>query len=167
MIGQVSRNIDFYIQAMEGMISLVTDDPDVRAFFEFGGTAQPFDQQSAERTQRLLRSATDSRPEIAGMLLVKPESWPPEIQSSRGPCGGAMVRRGAPGKVCFCRDHRQKLRGLYGADDIVSLVRAVDPMEPGQSDRYATIEETSATHPGGGRLLRGRAGRRSTLRQRM
>jgi two-component system sensor histidine kinase YesM len=76
IIGQVSRNIDFYIQALEGTISIVTDDPDVRAFFDFSGSEQPYDEARAVRASRVLRSVTEAHSEIAGLLLVNVhERW--------------------------------------------------------------------------------------------
>ena len=134
LIRQVQKNIEFYVSQMEGLISVVEEDPDVRTFYDSASERGPYSPARAAGALSFMRNIADVHPEIAGMLLVNDrnmylsneiapitrdplldESWyhkasgsPTSVQLLPRPVGRNL--RGVPG---------------YSADDVVSIVKAV------------------------------------------
>jgi two-component system sensor histidine kinase YesM len=42
LIRQVTRNIEFYVREMEGVVSMLADDSNIQSFFELEGAGSPF-----------------------------------------------------------------------------------------------------------------------------
>jgi two-component system sensor histidine kinase YesM len=122
---------------MEGLISIVEEDPDVRTFYDTADRGEPFSPARAAGALGLMRNISNVHPEIAGILLVNErdmhlsnqitpvtrdplldEEWyhkasanPMRVQLLPRPVGRNL--RNTPG---------------YSADDVVSIVKAViDP----------------------------------------
>ncbi len=70
LIQQVSKNVEQSITKMEGIVSIVAENPDVRAFFGVDGASGPFTRKNADGAHRLLGTVSRANPEIAGILLV-------------------------------------------------------------------------------------------------
>jgi two-component system sensor histidine kinase YesM len=137
LIRQVTRNIEFYVRQTEGMISIVTANPDVQAFMSFEGSPQPFSEMAQASARQLLRSLSDAHPEIAGILVISADNRPlsNEIQPiTRDPLTEESWYREAVdnrGTVQLLpRPIGRNLRSSkeYSADEIVSIVKAaIDP----------------------------------------
>jgi two-component system sensor histidine kinase YesM len=136
LISQVTRNIEFYVQEMEGIISVLAEDPDVQAFLGLEGDSAPFTAAHAAGVRRLLRTVCTAHPEIAGILLVNEHdgSISNEIQPvTRDPLQQDpwyLTAIQNPGTVQLRpRPIGRNLRMGYSADDVVSIVKAVaDPI---------------------------------------
>ncbi len=135
LIRQVTRNIEFYVRETEGMISIIAENPDVQAFLAFHGTAQPFTARSREASLQLMRAISDAHPEIAGILVVSADNQPlsNEIQPvTRDPLTDESWYRIAvdkPGTVQLLPrpiGRNLKSSNEYSADDVVSIVKAVE-----------------------------------------
>jgi len=136
LIRQVTRNIEFYVQEMEGVVSMLTDDPNIQSFFGLEGAGAPFTEAYAAGVRRLLRTVSGVHPEIAGVLLVNEHdgSLSNEIQPvARDPL------RQEPWYLSAIQSPRtvqlhprpigRNLRMEYSAGDVVSIVKAVvDPL---------------------------------------
>lgn len=70
LIRQVTRNIEFYVHEMEGLVSILADDPNIQSFFGLEGAGVPFTDAYADGVRRLLGTVSGVHPEIAGILLV-------------------------------------------------------------------------------------------------
>lgn len=70
LIRQVTRNIEFYVQEMEGVVSMLADDSNIQSFFGLEDSDSPFTQTHAAGVRRLLHTVSSVHPEIAGILLV-------------------------------------------------------------------------------------------------
>jgi two-component system sensor histidine kinase YesM len=70
LIRQVTRNIEFYVQEMEGIVSMLADDPNIQSFFGLEDAGAPFSDARAAGVRRLLHTVSSVHPEIAGILLV-------------------------------------------------------------------------------------------------
>jgi two-component system sensor histidine kinase YesM len=138
LIRQVTRNIEFYVRQTESIISIVDDNPDVRAFLAFRESVQPFSGRAETSVRQLLRSISDAHPEIAGILVVSADnrSLSNEIQPiTRDPLTDESWYRKAvdnQGTVQLLpRPIGRNLRSSheYSADEVVSIVKAV--VDPG------------------------------------
>ena len=137
LIRQVQRNIEFYVREMEGVASIVTEDPDVQVFFNTSQNAGSFSADHAARALRLLRTMTTVHPEIAGILLVNERDMhvSNEIEPvTRDPLLAETwyeKARASPASVQLLpRPVGRNLRNTrgFGADDVVSVAKAVsDP----------------------------------------
>jgi two-component system sensor histidine kinase YesM len=134
LIRQVTRNIEFYVTKMEGIVSLLTADPDIRAFFDSGADSGAFPAPRAAGARRLLADVTRVYGEVAGILLVNDkDKWlSNEIQPvTRDPLLSEEWYRMAeldPAAVQLLprpvgRNLKNSLE--YSADDVVSIVKAV------------------------------------------
>jgi len=136
LIRQVTRNIEYYVQEMEGLVSIVADDPSVQTFFGVEGAAAPFTPAHEAGVRRLLRTISVVHPEIAGILLVNESdgSMSNDIQPvTRDPLRLEPWYVGAirsPRKLqLHPRPIGRNLRTAYSADDVVSIAKAVvDPL---------------------------------------
>ena len=137
LIRQVTRNIEFYVREMEGIISIVDADPDVQAFLRADRETSGPDYGRSSALH-LLKSISDAHPEIAGILVVSADSRPlsNDIQPiTRDPLSEESWYRQAvanPGTVQLLpRPIGRNLRSLheYSGDEVVSIVKAV--VEPG------------------------------------
>jgi two-component system sensor histidine kinase YesM len=137
LIRQVTRNIEFYIREMEGIISILAEDSDIQAFYGMPATDAQFSRIREAGAHRLMGNITQVNTEIAGMLLVNDadEYLSNEIQPiTRDPLSEEKWYRRA---VQFAsavqllpRPVGRNLRNTagYSADDVVSIVKAVvDP----------------------------------------
>ena len=70
LIRQVTRNIEFYVKKMEGIILTLTEDQNIKTFFEAGNNNEQFTGKRAEAVNNLLFTVSEANPEIAGILLV-------------------------------------------------------------------------------------------------
>lgn len=139
LIRQVTRNIEFYVQEMEGIIFMLADDNNIQAFFDIGNADGPFTEENAALVRKLLRTVYDAYPEIAGILLVNlsDESLSNEIQPvTRDPLlqePWYLTAVSNP-KVIQLRPRPigRNLRMSYSADDVVSIVKAVTDPDSGR-----------------------------------
>ena len=136
LIQQVTRNIEFYVQEIEGIISMLVDDPNIQSFFELEDSGAPFTEARAAGVRRLLRTVRGVHPEIAGVLLVNEQdrSFSNEIHPvTRDPLRQEPWYLSAIQKPRAVQLHPRpigrNLRMEYSADDVVSIVKAVvDPL---------------------------------------
>ncbi len=137
LIGQVTKNIELYIQEMEGIISIIVEDPDVQAFYATDPAAAPFSAEQAAGAHRLLRTVSEVHPQIAGLLLVNRQDryLSNEIQpiTRDSLLDEPWYRKAAddmPVVQLIPRPVGRNLRNTleFSADDVVSIVKAVvDP----------------------------------------
>ncbi len=135
LIQQVSKNVELSITKMEGIASIVAENPDVRAFF--GVDTSPFTRTNAAEALTLLGTVSRANAEIAGILLVnlRDQSLSNEMMRvSRDPLQEESWYRKAtqnPKTIQLLpRPVGRNLRNTleYSADDVVSIVKAVlDP----------------------------------------
>lgn len=136
LIRQVTRNIEFYVQELEGVVSMLADDSSIQSFFGIEGASSPFTEMHAAGVRRLLHTVSGVYPEVAGVLLVNEQdgTLSNEIQPvTRDPL------RQEPWYLSAIQSPRavqlhprpigRNLRMDYSADDVVSIVKAVvDPL---------------------------------------
>lgn len=67
MIDQVTNNVEFYIHDMENIIFYLSKDEDVLSFM---GSSISENSHTLPKIKRLIKTYTDSHPEIAGMVIV-------------------------------------------------------------------------------------------------
>jgi len=137
LIRQVTRNAEFYIREMEGLISFLAENADVQAFYGIGGRGTSFSPAGAQGALRLLGNISQVNPEIAGILLVNDSDGylSNEIQPiTRDPLleedWYRRAVRYAPDVQLLPRPVGRNLRNTpgYSADDVVSIAKAVlDP----------------------------------------
>ena len=66
----MTRNIEFYIREMEGIISILAEDSSVQAFYGISGSSTGPYRDIAAGALRLMHNITEVNTEIAGVLLV-------------------------------------------------------------------------------------------------
>jgi two-component system sensor histidine kinase YesM len=136
LIRQVTRNIEFCVQEMEGVVSMLADDANIQSFFGLEEAGSPFTETHAAGVRRLLHTVSSVYPEIAGVLLVNEHTGAlsNEIQPvTRDPLRQEPWYLNAiqnPRAVqLHPRPIGRNLRMDYSADDVVSIVKAVvDPL---------------------------------------
>lgn len=74
MIEQVTRNVEFYIHDMENIIYYLSNDPQINAFLVLKGAGNSEELRDHE-VLRILKTYTDSHPEIAGILIVNESNF--------------------------------------------------------------------------------------------
>ena len=134
----MTRNIEFYIREMEGIIAILAKDSSVQAFYGIGGGGMEFSRTSSAGALRLMHNITEVNTEIAGVLLVndRDEYLSNEIQPiTRDPLLDEAwyqhAIRSSPAVQLLPRPVGRNLRNTpgYSADDVVSIVKAVaDPV---------------------------------------
>jgi two-component system sensor histidine kinase YesM len=139
LIRQVQKNIEFYVSQMEGLISIVEEDPAVRTFYDSGANGRAFSPDRAAGALSFMRNIADVHPEIAGMLLVNDRDMylsneiAPITRDSLLDEEWYQKASGNPTTVQLLpRPVGRNLRGVpgYSADDVVSIVKAVvDPRD--------------------------------------
>jgi two-component system sensor histidine kinase YesM len=122
---------------MEGLISIVEEDPDVMTFYDTADGGEPFSAERAAGALGLMRNISSVHPEIAGILLVNERDMYLSNQIApitRDPLLDEQwyhKASGNPTKVQLLpRPVGRNLRNTpgYSADDVVSIVKAVvDP----------------------------------------
>jgi two-component system sensor histidine kinase YesM len=149
LIRQVTRTIEFYVQEMDSIISVVTADSDVRTFFGFVGTPESFTAARADGARHLLRAVSDAHSEIAGILLASADdfSLSNEIQPiTRDPLTDEGWYRRAVENLgtvqLLPRPIGRNLRNNaeYSADDVVSIVKAVVDARTGRCKGVVLID---------------------------
>ena len=141
LIRQVTRNIEFYVREMEGIISILAEDSSVQAFYGIGGVGAGFSRDATAGALRLMHNVTEVNTEIAGVLLVndRDEYLSNEIQPiTRDPLLDEAwyqhAVRSSPAVQLLPRPVGRNLRNTpgYSADDVVSIVKAVVDPKSGQ-----------------------------------
>ena len=149
LIRQVTRNIEFYIREMEGIISILAEDTNVQDFYGIEGPGTRFSRPQEAGALRLLHNVTDVNSEIAGILLVndKDEYLSNEIQPiTRDPLlDEAWYRRAvqfSPAVQLLPRPVGRNLRNTpgYSADDVVSIVKSVIDPRTGKTRGVVLID---------------------------
>jgi len=136
LIRQVTRNIEFYVQEMEGVVSMLADDSNIQSFFGLEEAGSPFTETHAAGVRRLLHTVSSVYPEIAGVLLVNEHdgTLSNEIQRvTRDPLRQEPWYLSAIQSPLAVQLHPRpigrNLRMDYSAGDVVSIVKAVvDPL---------------------------------------
>ena len=149
LIRQVQKNIDFYVRQMEGLISIVEEDPDVRTFYDTADGREPFSPERAAGALGLMRNISSVHPEIAGILLVNEQNM--YLSNQIAPITRDPLldeewyhkASGNPTKVQLLprpvgRNLRNTLEG--SADDVVSIVKAVVDPHDGRSRGVVLID---------------------------
>jgi two-component system sensor histidine kinase YesM len=130
MIGQVNENIELHVHEMERLIDLVAQTKAVASFFE-SGSAGASERQEIFET---LSNVSQTHPEIAGILVVATDdAWVSDgfSRTTRDPLTEErwyLDACASPGNVClFARPIGRNIRSTwsYGADEVVSIVKAV------------------------------------------
>jgi two-component system sensor histidine kinase YesM len=149
LIGQVTKNIELYIQEMEGIISIIVEDPDVQAFYATDPAAAPFSAEQAAGAHRLLRTVSEVHPQIAGLLLVNRQDryLSNEIQpiTRDSLLDEPWYRKAAddmPVVQLIPRPVGRNLRNTleFSADDVVSIVKAVVDLRTGLCQGVVLID---------------------------
>ncbi len=149
LIRQVTRNIEFYIREMEGIISILAEDGDIQAFYGISDAGAPFSPQRKAGALRLLGNITQVNTEIAGILLVNDLDGhlSNEIQPiTRDPLWEEgwyrQAVRFAPAVQLLPRPVGRNLRNTpgYSADDVVSIVKAVMDPRTGRARGVVLID---------------------------
>ncbi|HVP20115.1 MAG TPA: sensor histidine kinase [Spirochaetia bacterium] len=149
LIRQVTRNIEFYIREMEGIISILAEDADIQAFYGIGDTGGLFSRAHETGALRLLANITHVNTEIAGILLVNDadQHLSNEIQPiTRDPLAEEEWYRravhSAPAVQLLPRPVGRNLRNTpgYSADDVVSIVKAVVDPRTGRARGVVLID---------------------------
>jgi two-component system, sensor histidine kinase YesM len=159
MIGQVNKNIEVHVREMERLIDLVAETKGVASFLEKGSATQ------AERHDILetLSTISSTHPEIAGLLVVTADdAWVSDgfSRTTRDPLteeSWYALAREKPGDVrLIARPIGRNIRSTwhFGADEVVSIVKAVPGAEDGKvlgsvliDMRLSTIEELFTGSP--------------------
>ena len=149
LIRQVTRNIEFYIREMEGIISILAEDGDIQAFYGISDAGAPFSPQRKAGALRLLGNITQVNTEIAGILLVNDLDGhlSNEIQPiTRDPLWEEgwylQAVRFAPAVQLLPRPVGRNLRNTpgYSADDVVSIVKAIIDPRTGRARGVVLID---------------------------
>ncbi len=149
LIRQVTRNAEFYIRKMEGLISFLAEDADIQSFYGISDAGAPFSPARARGALRLLGNITQVDSEIAGILLVNDadDYLSNEIQPiTRDPLWDEdWYRRAvrlAPAVQLLPRPVGRNLRNTpgYSADDVVSIVKAVIDPRTGRARGVVLID---------------------------
>ena len=69
MIEQVTRNVEFYIHDMENIIYYLSNDPQITSFLQVKSEGNSDEVLDLE-VRRILKTYTDSHPEVAGLLVI-------------------------------------------------------------------------------------------------
>jgi len=167
MIGQVNKNIELHVREMEGLIDLIARATLVSAFLDRGSAT--IEERGAISETLAAVSATHA--EIAGVLVVAADdAWASDgfSRTTRDPLTGEqwyVAASETPGEVkLIARPIGRNIRSTrrYGADQVVSIVKAVRGAEDGRvrgviliDMRLSTIEElfTASSLGKGGFLL--------------
>jgi two-component system, sensor histidine kinase YesM len=137
MIGQVNKNIELRVREMERLIDLIASTQVVATFLE-RGVAKGAVQADIKAT---LSSVSATNPEIAGMLIVaEDDAWISEgfSRTTRDPLTEERwyaLARDRPGEVrLLARPIGRNIRSTrrFGADEVVSIVKAVTGAVDGQ-----------------------------------
>jgi two-component system sensor histidine kinase YesM len=139
LIRQVTRNIEFHVKKMEGIILTLTEDQNIQTFFEAGNNNEQFTGKRAEAVNNLLFTVSEANPEIAGILLVNEndENLSNEIQPiTRDPLIQEPWYISAvltPSVIQLRpRPIGRNLKMLYSADDVVSIIKGVKNPKTGE-----------------------------------
>jgi Predicted signal transduction protein with a C-terminal ATPase domain len=134
MIGQVNENIEIHVREMERLIDLVSHTRSVESFLERGGTSSVGKRDILEEIEAIM----STHPEIAGILIVaNDDEWVSDgfSRTTRDPLTSERWYTEAastPGVVkLIARPIGRNIRSTrsYGADEVVSIVKAVE--DPG------------------------------------
>jgi two-component system sensor histidine kinase YesM len=153
MIDQVNMNIELHVRQMEQLIDLIASTKVVASFLD-KGYASNADRQDILET---LSSISATHPEIAGLLVVaENDAWEGEgfSRTTRDPLTGEQwyaLARETPGDVrLMARPIGRNIRSTrkFGADEVVSIVKAVTGVSDGKvrgavliDMKLSTIEE--------------------------
>jgi two-component system sensor histidine kinase YesM len=130
MIGQVDMNIELRIREMEQLIDLIARTKVVASFLE-KGSATVAEHQDINET---LTTVSETHPEIAGICVVaENDAWVSDgfSRTTRDPLTQEQwyaIARQTPGDVkLIARPIGRNIRSTrqYGADEVVSIVKAV------------------------------------------
>jgi two-component system sensor histidine kinase YesM len=130
MISQVNMNIELRVREMEQLIDLLSQTRVVASFLEEGSATGATRQDIVET----LRAVSGTHPEIAGIIVVADDdAWVGEgfSRSTRDPLTEEQwytAAREAPAEVkLIARPIGRNIRSTrrYGADEVVSVVKAV------------------------------------------
>jgi two-component system sensor histidine kinase YesM len=149
LISQVTRAIEFHVRAMDSITAVVTSDGDVRAFFGFAESPEPFTADHEAGARHLMRAISDAHPEIAGILLASAADrfLSNEIQPiTRDPLTDESWYRRAVENLgtvqLLPRPIGRNLRNSaeYSADDVVSIVKSVVDSRTGRCRGVVLID---------------------------
>jgi two-component system sensor histidine kinase YesM len=153
MIGQVNKNIELHVHEMEQLIDLIAETEVVASFFEKGAATGA----ENEKILATLKAISETHPDIAGVLVVaEDDAWVNDgfSRTTRDPLTDERwysLAREAPSDVrLIARPIGRNIRSTrrYGADEVVSIVKAVTRATDGKvlgailiDMRLSTIEE--------------------------
>jgi two-component system sensor histidine kinase YesM len=135
MIGQVNMNIELRVREAEQLIDFIARTKVVSSFLEKGSTTFSAQQDILE----ILKSVSETHPEIAGVLVVADnDSWASEgfSRTTRDPLTEEQwyyLAKETPGSIrLIARPIGRNIRSTksFGTDEVVSIVKAV----PGLTD---------------------------------
>jgi two-component system, sensor histidine kinase YesM len=153
MIGQVNKNIELHVHEMEQLIDLIAETEVVASFLEKGAATGA----ENERILATLMAISETHPDIAGVLVVaEDDAWVSDgfSRTTRDPLTDERwysLAREAPSDVkLIARPIGRNIRSTrrYGADEVVSIVKAVTRAVDGKvlgailiDMRLSTIED--------------------------
>jgi len=149
LIRQATRNAEFYIRKMEGLISILAEDADIQSFYGISDSGAQFSPEKARAALRLMGNISQVNSEIAGILLVNDVDGhlSNEIQPiTRDPLWAEdWYRRAvrlAPAVLLLPRPVGRNLRNTpgYSADDVISIVKAVIDPRTGRARGVVLID---------------------------
>ena len=140
MIEQVTRNVEFYIHDMENIASYLFDDPQVIAFLQLTKEGSS-DEDLTNEIRQILKTYTNVHPEIAGILIVNENNLYISNEMhriSRDPLTDETWYKRAVASPkamqLFSKPIGRNIttRLNYGADEVVSIAKAVIDPKTGQ-----------------------------------
>jgi two-component system, sensor histidine kinase YesM len=154
MIAQVQENVEFYIKDMENVIRYLSQEPDIEQFLQIKSSADSNRVSVETELRRILKAFSDIHPEISGILVVNEndiyisndmyritrdplitEAW--YKQAIDHPDVVQLISRPVGRNI--------KSRFNYGADDVLSIVRAVKDPSSGQFKGVIIIDMKLST----------------------
>lgn len=144
MLGQVTKNIDYHIEEIDKLNVLISSDDNVKEFFQHGTSAI-----SNDRILLYLENIVKSHPEIAGILLVNRFDQTISNELVRITRDSLLTEKWytyAVGETqrshLFPRPLGRNIRTTkpYEAEDVVSVVRAIDIGPPEDPDGVVLID---------------------------
>ncbi|HYE84373.1 MAG TPA: sensor histidine kinase [Clostridia bacterium] len=139
MIGQVKKNIEFYIKDMDNIIYVISQEPEIIKYMNITEDTPQEERASIEAgVRRIFNSFTAIHPEISGILMVNEKDFDVSnemFRIARDPLTSEIWYK----QAFIDTDSIQLLskpigrnittKQNYGADDVVSIVKAVkDPV---------------------------------------
>lgn len=150
MIDQVKKNVEFYIKDMENITCLIAMEPETIAYM---GVTRDTPAQRRRSLETSIKSRlghfTQLHPEISGILIVNQNDFDVSNEMARvarNPLtleAWYLLAAGQPDTTHLISKpigRNIRTRGSYGADDVVSIVRAIRDPDTGDVKGVVLID---------------------------